>query len=261
MVIRRKRVERQPVAYGYGRASTEDQEITQEIQTTAIEAIYRAKYQPMGFAWGGMFFDRGVSGGTRLAARPEGSKLVRLLQPGDCVIIHKLDRGWRNAADFCQTIDGWCGLQIRVVLLDLDVDTASPIGRALAQILAVVAQLERAFISERMKQVWRAKRARGEAVAGSTPIGYTPVKIRKGAYRLVPNELERAIAGKILDLRQQGWSLWRIYQHLRDKKIYSPRTGRPFGIKAVEVWSVREAQRRAAEALEQNKKEDTDMKD
>lgn len=243
---RKQRQARVPVAYGYGRASTEDQEVTVTAQTVAIEGVFKAKYELQGFRWGGVYFDRGVSGGVPLASRPEGRRMCVLLEPGDVVIIHKLDRGWRNAADFCSTIDAWQRMNIRVVLLDLDVDTGTIIGRALAQILAVVAQLERGFISERMKAFHRAKRLRGEKPPGHDAYGTRTLR-KGGKKQVVPCEAERELGRKILAYFKDGWSGFQIYQHLRDQKVVNPRTGRPFLPTTLYFWAKREQKAQAIE--------------
>jgi len=45
------------------------------------------------------FIERGVSGGTPLADRPEGKHLLAVLERGDIVVAPRLDRMFRNAED------------------------------------------------------------------------------------------------------------------------------------------------------------------
>jgi putative DNA-invertase from lambdoid prophage Rac len=46
-----------------------------------------------------VFIERGVSGSKPLAERPEGSKLMAALKPGDICITPKLDRCFRSSLD------------------------------------------------------------------------------------------------------------------------------------------------------------------
>jgi hypothetical protein len=46
-----------------------------------------------------IFVERGVTGAKPIGQRPEGAKLLAMLQPGDVVIAAKLDRLFRSALD------------------------------------------------------------------------------------------------------------------------------------------------------------------
>src|SRR5262245_54981393 len=88
-------------AYGYVRASTEDQEDTLPAQEHAVRGAYAARLAPRGYTWGGLYVDRGVSGAVEMTSRPAGHRLTMELERGDIVIVHKIDRGWRSVLDAC----------------------------------------------------------------------------------------------------------------------------------------------------------------
>ena len=61
--------------------------------------------------------DSGVSGGTALQQRPEGRKLLKVVQVGDVVIVTKLDRMFRSALDALAVLDDLQkrGVELRIV--------------------------------------------------------------------------------------------------------------------------------------------------
>ena len=80
---------------------------------------------------------------------------------GDVLMVAKLDRLTRSVHDASGLMQrseksGW-GL----VALDAPVDTTTPAGRAMAQILSVFAELERRLIGERTKAALAVKKSQG----------------------------------------------------------------------------------------------------
>jgi DNA invertase Pin-like site-specific DNA recombinase len=94
-----------------------------------------------------------------------------------------------------------------LVALDVQVDTTSPSGEAMAHMLATFAQFERRLISERTKQALAQKRAGG---------------IRLGA----PPEIDPLIAGRIKQERAAGWTLREIAKRLNQDGVPTARGGR-----------------------------------
>jgi DNA invertase Pin-like site-specific DNA recombinase len=105
--------------------------------------------------------DAGVSGKT--LTRPALADALAALDAGEgsVLMVAKLDRLTRSVHDATGLIlaadkGGW-GL----VALDAPVDTTTPQGAAMAQVLAVFAELERRLIGERTKAALAVKRAQG----------------------------------------------------------------------------------------------------
>ena len=209
---------RRPVLYGYCRASTTDQETTLVVQADAIEREYQHRFAAE-YEWGGLYTDRGVSGSKPLRQRPEGHRLSMAVEAGDCVVFTKLDRGFRNVKDLVNTLEHWSEQrQVRMILMDLNADSNTPVGRMLIQMLGAVAEFERARLRERLRDAIAQRRREGLAVGGKPTYG---MKLAgpKGKRRLVPDPHTRRIGAKILEWHLAGWSVQAIYIHLLSNKV------------------------------------------
>ena len=94
-----------------------------------------------------------------------------------------------------------------LVALDVQVDSSTPSGEAMASMLAVFAQFERRLISERTKQALAQKRASG---------------VRLGA----PPEIDPSVASRIIEERAAGSTLREIAERLNRDGIPTARGGR-----------------------------------
>lgn len=222
-----------PKVYGYVRASTTEQELTLVAQQERIEKEFAARFSTVkDVTWGGMYVDQGVSGGKTLGSRPEGAKLVRDVEAGDTIIITKLDRGFRNLADLCLTLRRWADQGVRLILLDLGMDMGTYMGRLVAHILGAIAEFEKERISERTKDVFAVRRAKGYyAVGGRPPYGCKLVGPRN-ARKLAPDPEWRAFGAEVLALYdEQGLTFENIYHlFLRQRK--------KFRNKEVSTWMI-----------------------
>ena len=120
---------------GYARVSTQDQHLTGQIEAlkaAGATTIYREK----------------ISGAR--ADRPQLGKLMASLQPGDVVLVTKLDRLGRSTRELLELIEqiGKAGAVFRS-LGDPLWDTSSSQGRLLSTLLAAIAEFERDLIRER----------------------------------------------------------------------------------------------------------------
>jgi DNA invertase Pin-like site-specific DNA recombinase len=120
---------------GYARVSTQDQQLTGQLDSfkaAGATTIYREKIS-----------------GTR-ADRPQLAKLTASLEPGDIVVVTKLDRLGRSTRELLDLIDciGKAGAAFRS-LGDPLWDTSNSQGRLLSTMLAAIAEFERELIRER----------------------------------------------------------------------------------------------------------------
>jgi DNA invertase Pin-like site-specific DNA recombinase len=120
---------------GYARVSTQDQNLAGQLEAlkgAGASTIYREK----------------ISGAR--ADRPQLGKLMKALQPGDVVVVTKLDRLGRSTRELLDLIDqiGKAGASFRSVGDPLW-DTSSAQGRLLSTLLASIAEFERELIVER----------------------------------------------------------------------------------------------------------------
>jgi len=104
----------------------------------------------------------GVSG-KKLSNRPVLMATLNRLDKGEAhgLMVKKLDRLSRSVADFLYLLErsrkgGWS-----LIIGDLDIDTSTPLGEAMATVSATFAQLERAKIAERTRDALAHKRAQG----------------------------------------------------------------------------------------------------
>jgi DNA invertase Pin-like site-specific DNA recombinase len=115
----------------------------------------------------------------------------------DGLVVSKLDRLSRSLKDFSDVLEraerqGWA-----VVTLDLGIDTTTPTGELLANIMAAVSRWERRMIGQRTREGLAAARSKGVRLGG--PIKLDPeIAQRIRASRLTGCSL-RAIAGSLND--------------------------------------------------------------
>jgi DNA invertase Pin-like site-specific DNA recombinase len=145
---------------GYLRVSTDEQERSGagiEAQRTAImrEADRRG--------WKLVSIEHDTASGKTTKRRPGLDAALELLDNGDAdaLMVAKLDRLSRSLLDFAALVEqsrrrGWS-----LVALDLGVDTSTPSGEMMANVLAVFAQFERRLIAQRTKDGLAAKRTAG----------------------------------------------------------------------------------------------------
>jgi len=120
---------------GYARVSTQDQDFAGQIEKlkeAGCSTVYREKVS-----------------GVR-ADRPQLAKLMAGLQPGDIVVVTKLDRLGRSTRELLDLIDriGKASAAFRS-LGDPLFDTSNCQGRLVATLLAAIAEFERELIRER----------------------------------------------------------------------------------------------------------------
>lgn len=112
-----------------------------------------------------------ASTGQPIHKRPELAGLLDRLNAGqlDALIVRRLDRLCRSIAEFQKILEASHTNDWQLVMLEPQVDTTTPYGRAFASIGAVFAQLERELTGQRVHEAFEAKRARGESCGGAPP--------------------------------------------------------------------------------------------
>ena len=177
-----------------------------------IERI-RAYAQAAGLSLTAVLQDRGVSASKPLRSRPRGGELLDLVGQGtvSAVVALKLDRIFRNALDALHNIEDWDREGVALHLIDFGgaaVDTHSPAGKFIFTVLAAMAQMERAMISDRTGSALAYLKAHLRPYS-PTPYGY----VRVGD-ALVWDSAEQAVIEQMLDRRREGWGWLRIANQL-----------------------------------------------
>ena len=133
--------------YGYARVSTDDQN-----SALQLEALKRAGCVKI-------FKDEGISGAT--AKRPALVRCLKTLKHGDTLTVWKLDRLGRSLRDLIAMLDDLRERRVKFHSLTEHIDTATPTGRAMWQMIGVLAELERSLITERTIAGIKSAKARG----------------------------------------------------------------------------------------------------
>lgn len=144
------------MVYGYARVSTKGQARdgnSLEVQDNLLKNAGAVK----------IFCDSFT--GTKLH-RPEFDKLKKLLQPGDTLIVTKLDRFARSASQGSQMIEELISNGVTVHILNLGVMDNTPTGRLIRNIMLSFAEFERDMIVERTQEGKAIAREKGVRVDG-----------------------------------------------------------------------------------------------
>jgi DNA invertase Pin-like site-specific DNA recombinase len=142
---------------GYARVSTEDQDT--DLQASALRLAGCNK----------LYTDK-ASGGR--SDRPALNKALEHLRPGDVFLVWKLDRLSRSLKDLLFLIEQIEALGASFKSLTEQIDTASPAGRMMMQMVGAFAEFERAMVKERTKAGLATARLQGRI--GGRPRKLTP---------------------------------------------------------------------------------------
>lgn len=95
--------------------------------------------------------------------RPALQELLQRLADGEAegLVVAKLDRLTRSVGDFAQLVNWFLDARLSLVVLDLNLDMSASMGKAMANMMAVFAELERDLIADRTKAALAARRAAG----------------------------------------------------------------------------------------------------
>ena len=155
-----------------------------------------------------VYEDAGASAKS-LSGRPGLQEALDAVESGqaEALVVSKLDRLSRSLLDFASLMErarrkGWS-----LVALDLGVDTSTPSGELMANVLATFAQFERRLIGQRTRDALQVKRSQG-------------VKLGR------PRELSSEAQDRILELHRLGHRPADIARQLAAEGHRTPRDGR-----------------------------------
>lgn len=186
-------------AIGYIRVSTLDQ--SQEgVSLEHQEAKIRAYASLHNIVLVDVLIENDGENGKKVSAsaktiktRPKVQAAIQMVidKSVDCLIVYKLDRMFRNAAEALtesQKIDKAGGSLCSVTE---SIDTKSALGKFFFSIMASIAEMERNLIGERVRDALRHMKATG-AVTNHSPYGWDAVD-----GKMVENEQEQFIINRI----------------------------------------------------------------
>jgi DNA invertase Pin-like site-specific DNA recombinase len=191
---------------GYIRVST-DEQADSGLGLKAQRFAITAECERRGWVLQELFEDAGASGKT-MKGRPALERALETVRAGSAgaLVVAKLDRLSRSLLDFAALMElarrqGWA-----LIALDLGVDTTTPAGEMMANVMATFAQFERRLIGQRTKDALAVKRNQG---------------VRLGR----PQALDQAIVHRIVDQRASGASLREIAAALNGEQIPTAQGG------------------------------------
>lgn len=181
----------------YARVSTQLQ-VNDGVSLDVQERQLQSAAEIAGFVDIELVREEGRSGKS-ISGRPALTDALKRLDKGEAqaIFVTRIDRLARSTKDFLSIIDrananGW-----RLVMLDLNLDTATYQGRFVVTIMSALAEMERGIISERQKDVHKDRRSRGVVWGVDMgPKNKTPEDIRQ---RILAERSSGASLRKIAD--------------------------------------------------------------
>jgi DNA invertase Pin-like site-specific DNA recombinase len=139
----------------YARVSTQDQDPQMQLRELHVYAKLRT------FTIAGEFIDH-VSGAT--SERPELTKLWQSARARkiDTVLVWKFDRFARSTKQLIDALEEFRHLGVDFISITEQIDTSSPMGKAMFTVISAIAEFERSLISERVRSGIAKARAQGK---------------------------------------------------------------------------------------------------
>ena len=174
-----------------------------------------------------IYQDKGFSG--KNTNRPAFLQLMEAVKGGEIrrILVYRLDRFSRSIADFSQI---WMVLErynVQFQSVTENFDTASPMGRAMLNIVMTFAQLERETTAERVRDNYRHRVRLGAWPGGPAPYGFDLEKVEDGQGRsasaLAANEKASVVIEAFRSYLKPGCSLRGLAKELTGRGVPAPR--------------------------------------
>ncbi|MGQ9556905.1 MAG: recombinase family protein [Desulfurispora sp.] len=171
-----------------------------------------------------IYQDIDISG--RSDRRPGFQEMISDIKAGlyDICMVYKLDRFCRNVKDFHHYVEVLESHDCSLVSISQNIDTSTPVGRLLRNILADFAQFESEMIAERVRDNKLAAARRGRWNGGHIPYGY-----ELQDKQLVINPQEAPAIVLAFEMRAAGNGYLKIAKELTARG-FAPRHGTRRGL-------------------------------
>lgn len=134
---------------GYARTSTTDQKAGLEAQLRDLEQAGCSR----------VFQEEVSSIGKR---RPQLEAALDYVREGDTIIVTKLDRLARSVADLVAIMETLKGKEVALRILSMNLDTQTPTGKLMLNLLGSIAEFERELMLERQREGIAKAKAEGK---------------------------------------------------------------------------------------------------
>ena len=164
---------RTPRCYTYLRVSTEMQVDGYSLEAQKDRLVKYAQFQGMEIVR--EYCDAGKSGKS-IAGRPEFSQMLQDIADGrdsvDFVLVFKLSRFGRNAADVLNSLQHIQDYGVNLVCVEDGIDSSKESGKLTITVLSAVAEIERENILVQTMEGRKQKARDGKWNGGPAPFGY-----------------------------------------------------------------------------------------
>lgn len=140
---------------GYARTSTTDQKAGLAAQLRDLKAAGCEE-----------IFEEEIS--SVAAARPQLAAALKYVRKGDVLLVTKLDRLARSVADLVTITETLKGKSVALRILSMNLDTGTPTGKLMVNLLGSIAEFERELMLERQREGIAKAKAEGK-YAGRQP--------------------------------------------------------------------------------------------
>ena len=183
--------------YGYVRISGAENQRRTGLSLEHQRAAIAAECDRRGYTLAAIYED--VASGKSTRKRPGLAEAIAACESSHATLMAvRVDRLSRSVFDFANLLQQASVRSFNVAVLDLGIALDSPMGKAMAQMAGVFAELERSLIGERTREALAAARKRG---------------VRLGAPRSIPEPLRADIRRLYADGASQAAVARALGQH------------------------------------------------
>jgi hypothetical protein len=233
-----------PVAYGYARIGADpkaEHRLGLDGQGEEIAAYHERVVGPRGVPLKQTLVDAVNENQTPFASRERGAWLLEHLNPGDHLIIARVDRAFPDVLDCVDAMRelATLGVVVHISELGLDASDERSLHRCGVELLrrARYAKEQAATFSDRILEKNSVRRLQGYYTGGAIPVGFKLAGPR-GRMRLAPNKDELAMMRHFAEMADGGMTPYAIQQHLIKNRVMRrvPDASEPRGHR-LEFWS------------------------
>lgn len=141
--------------YGYGRVSHRDQNLDTQIKALekfGVDKIITEK----------------ITGVAK--QKPKLEELLESLKEGDSIVVIRMDRLGRSSKQLIELVEELDERKVRLVILDLNIDTKTPMGKFFLTVIAAFSEMERTILKEKQRNGIEVAKMKG--VYGGRPKRY-----------------------------------------------------------------------------------------
>ena len=191
---------------GYTRVSTASQDAQLQLDALVVAGVQKRD----------VFSD--VTSGSRTAIeRPGMKRLLDYIEPGDTVVVWRIDRLGRSLSDVLNTVTLLRDKGVKIQSLSDGIDPETTTGRLMLGMLATLAEYERELITERVNAGIAAAKQNG------TRFGRPPVDPAVIAEKLkIAQDARRKGRTAAEAASLVGWSRATLYRHQHAARERNP---------------------------------------